>query len=313
MSFRAGFLSLIPNVVPVLMNFGVMGLCGIPLNLTTAMVVTIAIGIAVDDTVHHMVVYSRELNAVYDEKRAIVHTLRSQGRPIISVSLALTAGFAVLICSNLVATRYFGALSAFVMLAVLVGELVLTPVLLYTTRLVAIWDMFLLKMNPAIVRTAPLFREFSQWEARKVVLMGTLQTLPPGTTIVHKGDTGTEMYMVVTGQARVFDTEAEGQERTLALLTPGATFGEMAWFGHGIRTANVVADTPTEVLALDFQALERLRRRFPYTGTKLFRNLARILSERLAQTNAALMHTPAFLAEPRAITTPPRPAAQDER
>src|SRR5439155_9713944 len=54
MSLRAGGLSLIPNVLPIVSSFGIMGLLNIPLNTGTAFVATVAIGIAVDDTVHHM-------------------------------------------------------------------------------------------------------------------------------------------------------------------------------------------------------------------------------------------------------------------
>jgi hydrophobe/amphiphile efflux-3 (HAE3) family protein len=133
-SVVAGFLSLVPNAVPVLMNFGLMGLWGIPLNTATAMVATIALGIAVDDTVHHMVTYSRHLHEHGDPRRAVVETLASQGPPIIWVSLALAGGFLVFVFSNFVPVVYFGVLSAVVMLIAMVGELLLTPVLMSTVR-----------------------------------------------------------------------------------------------------------------------------------------------------------------------------------
>jgi CRP-like cAMP-binding protein len=50
-----------------------------------------------------------------------------------------------------------------------------------------------------------------------------------------------------------------------------------------------VAATDAEVLRLDFAALERIRRRFPYTGAKLFRNLARVLADRLRRTTGVLV------------------------
>ncbi|MBI4591169.1 MAG: RND family transporter [Candidatus Rokubacteria bacterium] len=134
-SLRAGFLSLIPDLIPILFNFGLMGLLGIPLNPGTAMIATIAIGIAVDDTVHHVVTYSRQLNAHGDRKRAMVNTMRIQGRPIIYVSLTLAAGFFVLVFSNFVPTVQFGALSALVMLVAMITELILTPILMYSIRL----------------------------------------------------------------------------------------------------------------------------------------------------------------------------------
>jgi CRP-like cAMP-binding protein len=63
----------------------------------------------------------------------------------------------------------------------------------------------------------------------------------------------------------------------------------MALLTHETRSANVVAETPAEMLALDFEALERIRMRFPYTGAKVFRNLAHMLSDRLRRATADLV------------------------
>jgi hydrophobe/amphiphile efflux-3 (HAE3) family protein len=290
-SLRAGFLSLIPNVIPIVTNFGVMGLLGIPLNTGTAVVATIAIGIAVDDTVHHMVTYSRELNEHHDPVIAMRRTMQSQGRPIIYVSLALAAGFFVLSFSNFVPIAQMGLLSGIVILVAMVGEMVLTPLLMVSTRLATLWDMVMLKMDPDVVRSAPLLHGLNRWEARKVVLLGVLKSLEPGEYAVRKGETGTAMYMVVSGHLRASDVGADGRERTLSHLTPGMVFGEVALVGEGTRIAHVIAESPSEVLALDFKSLEGIRKRFPFTGAKLFRNVAAILGERLKDTTAALMRT----------------------
>jgi len=292
MSVRAGILSLIPNVIPVLMNFGVMGLVGIPLNTGTALVATVAIGIAVDDTVHHMITYARQLNRHHDQRVAMIETLRIQGRPIVYVSLALAGGFLVLMFSNFVPTRSFGVLSAFVMVVAMVAELVLTPILMYSTRLVTLWDMVLLKLKRDLSTTVPLFRGLSQWEARKVVLLGLMESFGAGERLVHKGEAGSGMYVVLSGRVRVFDIGPDGVERTLTVLDVGAVFGEVALFTGGVRTASVVAVEPVELFRLDFAAVERLRKRFPFTGVKLFRNLAGILSERLQERTTALVQFP---------------------
>jgi hypothetical protein len=289
MSLKAGLLSMVPNVIPVLAVYGLMGLVGIPLNISTALVATIAIGIAVDDTVHHMVTYNRQLQEHHDQERAMFNTLRAQGRPIIYVSLALIASFMVLPFSSLTSTVQFGLLSAFVMATALVGELTLTPIIMCTTQLVTVWDMLLVKMSPGLVRRAPLFAGLSRWQARKVVLLGKLETAPAGTLVLRKGEPGNEMYMVITGRMRVFDRRPDGGEKVLADLEPGAVFGEMALVTRDVRSAFVVATTDAEVLRLDFAALERIRRRFPYTGAKLFRNLARVLAERLRRMTDAVV------------------------
>jgi len=132
-SIRVGLLSLLPNAVPVLLIYGIMGLLGIPLDLATALIATLAISIAVDDTVHHVVTYRRELEAHGDRRLAVFNTLHRQVRPILYVSLALAAGFAVFGLSRFVPVMRFGILSGLVMLIALVGELVLTPIVMYST------------------------------------------------------------------------------------------------------------------------------------------------------------------------------------
>lgn len=290
MSIKAGFLSLIPNVIPIFFNFGLMGLLGIPLNTGTALIATIAIGIAVDDTVHHMVRYSRELNKHHDQRAAMFHTMKAQGQPIIYISLALAGGFLVLTLSNFVPTFYFGVLSAIVMLVAAMTELMITPLLMYSTQLVTLWDMLLVKMNMDPLKTAPLFQGLSRWEARKVTLLGRLQTMTSGDYVVRKGATGNEMYMILTGKVRVTDLAPDGNRRTLAVLGPGQLFGEMIGLSNvRLRSADVCAEEATELLCLDFDALDRIRRRFPFTAAKLYRNLARILSGRLQETSAMLV------------------------
>jgi predicted RND superfamily exporter protein len=289
MSIRAGVLSMIPNVIPVLTVYGLMGLVDIPLNISTALVATIAVGIAVDDTVHHIVTYNRHLNEHHDQERAMFQTLRSQARPILSVSLALTAGFLVLVFSSLTSTVQFGLLAAFVMAMALISELTVAPALMRSTQLVTVWDLLLLRMDRDLVRRAPLFAGLSRWGARKVVLLGRMEKAPAGTMVLRKGESGDEMYMVVTGRLRAFDRRSDGRERTLTDLEPGAIFGEMALVTGEVRSAFVVAETDAEVLKLDFAALERIRRRFPFTGAKLFRNVARILAERLRRATDTLV------------------------
>ena len=287
MSVRAGVLSLIPNVLPIFGSFGIMGLLGIPLNTGTAFVATVAIGIAVDDTVHHMVTYNRQLNLHNDQTRAMVETLRSEGRPIIYVSVALAAGFFVLMFSSFVPTRQLGFLSGVVMLLAMVAELVLTPLLMHSTRLVTLWNVLNVKMRRDVVREAPLLRGLSAWEARKLVLLGGLRTLRAGDYLVRKGETGRELYMVVSGRLRAFDVDADGREVTFRELGSTAVVGEVAVLGDGVRSAHVVAECECEVLVLSDVALERIQRRFPFTAAKLYRNIAGVLSERLRDQTSA--------------------------
>jgi predicted RND superfamily exporter protein len=298
MSVKAGFLSLIPNVTPVIYSFGLMGLLGIPLSTGTALVATIAIGIAVDDTVHNMMTYSRQLNEHRDERTAVLHTLFIQFRPIVFVSTALACGFIVLVFSRFVPTVQLAFLSAFVMIVAMISELVLSPILLASTRLVTAWDLMLIRMNPDLVKRAPLFEGLSRWEARKVVVTGMLRSLGPGEYAIRRGDQGRQLYMVVSGRLLVVDSDLDGHERTLAIVDAGGVFGETGMVADGYRTFSARAESPAEILQLDFDSLERLRKRFPFTAAKVFRNLARILGERLQDTTTAMM----FLSSPGAAS-----------
>jgi len=287
MSVRAGGLSLVPNVLPIVASFGIMGLLRIPLNTGTAFVATVAIGIAVDDTVHHMVTYNRQLNLHNDQTKAMVATLEAEGRPIIYVSLALAAGFFVLMFSSFVPTRQLGFLSGVVMLLAMVAELVLTPLLMHSTRLVTLWNVLHVKMPRDVVRSSPLLRGLSTWEARKLVLLGGLRPLRAGDYLVRKGEAGNELYMVVSGRLRAFDVGADGREVTFRELGSASVIGEVAVLGDRVRSAHVVAETDTEVLVISDAALERIQRRFPFTAAKLYRNIAAVLSERLRDQTAA--------------------------
>jgi predicted RND superfamily exporter protein len=133
-SVRTGILSLIPNVIPIVLTYGVMGFVGIPLNTGTAMVATIAIGIAVDDTVHHVTTYSRQLDELRVPSLAMFRTLRELAAPLTYVSFALAAGFFVMVGSGFVPMRQFGFLASLTMIIAMACEIFITPILLVAAR-----------------------------------------------------------------------------------------------------------------------------------------------------------------------------------
>jgi uncharacterized protein len=129
-SAGAGLLSLIPNIIPALLVFGFMGLIGVPLNVGTAPIASVALGIAVDDTVHVLEEYRRHARRYGEGRAAIVTAIRAQTRPIVYVSLILGAGFSVLALSNFLTLVQFGLFSALVMLVAMAAELIVTPAML---------------------------------------------------------------------------------------------------------------------------------------------------------------------------------------
>jgi CRP-like cAMP-binding protein len=88
------------------------------------------------------------------------------------------------------------------------------------------------------------------------------------------------MFVIINGKAEVFVNSA-GQTRRVRELARGAVFGEMGLIRHSERTTDVIASEDTEVVAMDERFLARVQRRYPRIATKIFLNLAKILSDRL--------------------------------
>ena len=121
-SVRLGFIALLPNLMPVCVNFGVMLLFSVPLDVGTSMTAAIALGIAVDDTLHFILEYK--------SRGDLAATARSTGRALVSSSLIIGFGFLVLLPSDFAPTRNFGLLCASAMLVALASNLLVLPRLL---------------------------------------------------------------------------------------------------------------------------------------------------------------------------------------
>jgi len=126
-SFVAGALSLIPNAFPIIINFGIMGLLGIPLNTSTALISVVALGIAVDDTIHFLTEYNRKRAENLPMREALQQSILDKGTAICASSLILVIGFGVLLFSSFVPTMSFGGLSAVIMITALIGDLIVLP------------------------------------------------------------------------------------------------------------------------------------------------------------------------------------------
>jgi CRP-like cAMP-binding protein len=123
--------------------------------------------------------------------------------------------------------------------------------------------------------------------------MGDLRRFAPGETIVHQGDRGAEMFVIINGNADVWI--AAGTERhRIAEMRRGDVFGEMGLVRGGTeRSADVVAASEVEALAVDERFLQRIQRRYPRIASKVLLNLSRILSDRLQRTNVRFLEAQA--------------------
>lgn len=123
----AGLLGLIPISVAVLINFGVMGWAGIRLDIATAIIASITIGIGIDDTIHFLNSFRHFRAKGYSIDNTISMTLSITGKAIIYTSLALIFGFLVLAVSNFKLVVFFSILAAVTMIATTMGALLVLP------------------------------------------------------------------------------------------------------------------------------------------------------------------------------------------
>jgi len=129
-SIRLGILSMILNIIPVIVSFGIMGWMNIPINMITVMIPSIAIGLAVDDTIHFFWRMVKEVKEGGDYKEAMMQTLKSVGKPIILTSLLLCVGFSALYFSQLVVLVQFAFVTSIIIIMALIADLYLGPALI---------------------------------------------------------------------------------------------------------------------------------------------------------------------------------------
>ena len=128
---RLGLISMIPNIIPILGIFGLMGWLQIPLETSTVMIASIVLGIAVDDTIHFLHWYRRLRLEGHSKKDAIAKTFGHCGRASLFTSTIVAFGFAILMLSDVAPLKYFGMLTALSMAIGVVSEFLLLPLSLY--------------------------------------------------------------------------------------------------------------------------------------------------------------------------------------
>ncbi len=141
-SLRIGLLSMIPNVIPLLVTLGFMGWVGIPLRTSTALIFSVALGVAVNDTIHFVTRFREELFRTGDRAEAVRLTLLSTGRAIMFTSILLIAGFGTMMTTRFVGIFQMGVLGAVTLFAALLGDLLLLPICLVIFRP---WERFIEK------------------------------------------------------------------------------------------------------------------------------------------------------------------------
>ena len=289
-SVQMGVRAMLPNLVPVISYFGLIGLLDIPLGPATALTACIVLGIAVDDTLFYLVRFNRAARALASEERAAVRALRDTLRPVTVTSAALILGFLSMAATGFHSHAQFGILAAVTLLIAWLCDLLLTPAISARSSIVTLWDVLRIDLGAAPEETIPLFDGLSARQARLFALLSHTHTIEAGEHLLRAGDPGKEMFILVEGEVRVWVLADDGCELEIVRLGRGATLGETGLFAAK-RTANVTAVARTRLLAVDSETLERVRARYPRIAALIFRNLNRIQADNLARSTQRLAAT----------------------
>jgi len=130
-SFKLGLTSMVPNLVPAAMGFGIWGIFIGEVGLGLSVVASMTLGIVVDDTVHYMSKFQRaRVEKGYDAEQAVRYAFTSVGRALLVTSVVLIAGFLVLSFSAFKLNSDMGLLTALVIALALIADFLLLPTLL---------------------------------------------------------------------------------------------------------------------------------------------------------------------------------------
>ena len=129
-NLRMGLVAIVPNLAPIAITLGVMGWLGLPLDSFTMMIGSIALGLAVDDTIHFMHNFRRAYERSGDVELAVRETLTSTGQALLFTSLVLASGFFLYWFASMTVLHHFGLLTALCIVAAFLADVLLAPALM---------------------------------------------------------------------------------------------------------------------------------------------------------------------------------------
>lgn len=136
------------------------------------------------------------------------------------------------------------------------------------------------------LRAIPLFRELNRRELEAVVQLIEIRKYSTGDVVFEQGAPGDGVYVVLKGYVEVVQKDGEEDKKVLlAQSESGSFFGETALLEGVPRTAAAVATEDTKLVLFSRDALHQLAEQRPHLGVKIAIQLARIVAERLRQTN----------------------------
>jgi CRP-like cAMP-binding protein len=140
-------------------------------------------------------------------------------------------------------------------------------------------------INLSVIRASALFVDMSDAEIASLAELFSEKPMPAGKTVFVENMPGESLYLVQEGTIRISKMLAEGDEQTLVVLGPEDTFGEMAVLDGAPRSATARVIEDARLLSIRKNDFEELCDSYPALGLKLMRNIIRIFSQRIRESN----------------------------
>jgi CRP-like cAMP-binding protein len=140
-------------------------------------------------------------------------------------------------------------------------------------------------MELSHLKKIPLFANLTTDHLSKIASIGKQRTLQAGEVIFKEGDSGSELYTIISGKVRISKMVPGIGEEALAILEPGAYFGEMAIIDDTPRSADAIAHIGCTLWVIQKQDLEQLMFLNKDLAYELLWEFVRTLSARLRETN----------------------------
>jgi diguanylate cyclase (GGDEF)-like protein len=241
--------------------------------------------------------YKRTYANELDPRAAMCATLIQVGRPMVSTSIAISAGFSILMLSRFTPTAIFGLLMMLTMASALASGLLILPALLAHVSPMTLEDLFRIRTGGhRLQHTVPLLEGMTRFQVHRIMKAGKIQRIEAGHCLFSQGDVADRLYVVISGVIDAImvqqpDDSDSGRQSTptrVNRLSVGDVIGEMGLLGSGTRCVSAVAQASGDLLMLSQAHLSRIRRLYPRTANRLLANLTKVLTEKLIHADRCL-------------------------
>ena len=146
-------------------------------------------------------------------------------------------------------------------------------------------------LSKALLKKIPVFHQLSDKEIKDIENICHERRYKSKETVFKKNAPGEGMFIIISGNIKIYSTDSNGHEIVLANLVSGEFFGELSLLDSDTRSATAIANSDCHLLAFLRPDLQSLSKRNPQIGNKILFNLAKIIALRLRKTSNQLIET----------------------